>query len=86
VVIVAFVLATEVDSVYQGHAPFLVRLNVDQIFYQLEGVWLGELLENEGRLLWVLVEHFIHESTAHDAYEWLGSAVLLKQQVNFLDV
>jgi hypothetical protein len=58
-VVVSLVLAAVVDSVDQAHIAFLWYLDVYEISEQLHGVWLGELLENEGSVLFVLSEHLV---------------------------
>jgi len=52
----------------------------------LQGVRLGELLEDESSLLLILVEHLSHQSAAEDTDKWLALAVLLKQEIDLLDI
>lgn len=83
---VAFIGAAKVDAVDQAHVTFLYVFEVDQLSDNLKGVWLRELLEDECRLLLILVKHLIHEVAAEDTDDGLGFPVFLEKQVNLLDV
>ena len=63
-IVVALILAAEVDAVDQAHINLLRLLDVDQVTEDLQSVGLRELLKDEGRLLLVLAQHLGHEGTA----------------------
>lgn len=86
IVIVALVWAPKVDTVDQRHVAFLCQLNIDQVFYQVESVWLRKLLKNESCLLLVLVQHLSHETAAHDTDDWFYFTVFFKEEIYFLDI
>jgi hypothetical protein len=60
VVIVPLRRATVVDTIDQTHVAFLWHFNVNEIFNDLQSIWLRELLKDESCLLLVLVEHLFH--------------------------
>ena len=85
-IVVSFVLAAKVDAIYQADVALLGLLDIDQIPQDLQGVRLGELLEDESSLLLILVEHLCHQSAAEDTDKRLGLAVLLEQEKDLLDI
>lgn len=66
-VIVAFVLASVVDTVHQADILLFGNFDVDHIFQNLQRIWLRELLQDERRLLLILTKHFAHQAAAYDA-------------------
>lgn len=85
-IVVSLVLAAKVYAIYQADVALLGLLDIDQIPQDLQGVRLGELLEDESSLLLILVEHLSHQSAAEDTDKWLALAVLLKQEIDLLDI